>query len=64
MQGTIRKLLTLRGYGFIARPGADDVFCHWSAVMDRFDALREGQLVEYEEKVIEGRPRAFRVRPA
>lgn len=69
-QGTIKKLVKDRGFGFIAiGPGKGDVFFHVSSVADGvFDALQEGQPVEYE--IVEdggGRgkgPRAGNVRPA
>jgi CspA family cold shock protein len=47
-QGTIKRLVRDRGFGFIS--GArDDVFFHSSAVRDlRFEDLVEGQVVDYE----------------
>ncbi len=61
-QGTIKKLISNKGFGFIEGEGGE-LFFHSSAVEDsKFDELREGQSVEY----VEGRgpkgPRAENVR--
>jgi CspA family cold shock protein len=69
-QGTIKKLVHDRGFGFIAGDRRD-VFFHRSVVEeDRFDELEQGQLVEYElddaqqpQRRNQG-PRAASVRPA
>ncbi len=46
-QGTIKKLVTDKGFGFIASDG-EELFFHSSALQDgRFDDLREGQSVEF-----------------
>ncbi len=38
-----------KGYGFIAREGAEDVFVHHSQVnMEGYRSLTEGQKVEFE----------------
>ena len=48
-QGTIRKLISEKGFGFISGDG-DDLFFHHSAVEGTsFEALSEGQTVEYTE---------------
>ncbi len=47
-QGTIKKI-TDKGFGFI-QGDRGDIFFHSSAVVESsFDALREGQVVEYSE---------------
>lgn len=47
-QGTIKRLVRDRGFGFISG-GRDDVFFHSSSVRDiRFEELEEGQVVDYE----------------
>jgi CspA family cold shock protein len=47
-QGTIKKLVADRGFGFISGDRGD-VFFHHSSVADgAFDDLQEGQTVEYE----------------
>ena len=68
-QGTIKKLVTDRGFGFISAADTD-VFFHHSTVVDAsFDDLQEGQSVEYEiDDDDSGRsrgkgPRASRVKP-
>ena len=49
-QGTIKKLVSDRGFGFISTGGRDDLFFHHSAVQETaFEALHEGQEVEYGE---------------
>jgi CspA family cold shock protein len=46
-QGTIKKLVADKGFGFIQTDG-DDVFFHCSVVAEAaFDQLREGQQVEF-----------------
>ncbi len=47
-QGTIKKLVSERGFGFIKTTG-DDLFFHNSEVQGgAFDSLHEGQAVDYE----------------
>ncbi|HMF83098.1 MAG TPA: cold-shock protein [Acidimicrobiia bacterium] len=47
--GTVKWFNAEKGYGFIAREGAEDVFVHYSAIqMDGYRTLDEGQLVEFE----------------
>ena len=46
--GTVKWFNGSKGYGFIAREGADDVFVHFSAVqMEGYKVLEEGQRVEF-----------------
>ena len=46
--GTVKWFNAAKGYGFIEREGADDVFVHFSAIQsDGFRALNEGQKVEF-----------------
>jgi CspA family cold shock protein len=48
-QGTIKKLVADRGFGFISGQDRGDVFFHLSSVVGvSFEDLREGQAVEYE----------------
>lgn len=62
-QGTIKKL-TSKGFGFIDT-GRGDLFFHMSAVQGTtFDALHEGQTVEYEEGRGPKGPNATSVKPA
>jgi len=60
-EGTIKKL-TDRGFGFI-QGERGDIFFHSSSVEGTsFEALREGQRVEYEEGRGPKGPRAENVR--
>jgi len=61
-EGTIKKL-TNKGFGFIEGERGD-IFFHSSAVEGTsFEALSEGQQVEYEEGSGPKGPRAENVRP-
>jgi CspA family cold shock protein len=47
--GTVKWFNAEKGYGFIARDGADDVFVHFSAIqMSGYRSLEEGQRVEFD----------------
>ena len=62
-QGTIKKLISDKGFGFIAGDGKE-LFFHQSAVEGAsYDDLREGQSVEYNEGQGPKGPRAENVRP-
>ncbi len=46
--GTVKWFNGEKGYGFIAREGAEDVFVHYSAIQGGgFKNLDEGQRVEF-----------------
>jgi CspA family cold shock protein len=46
--GTVKWFNAAKGYGFIAREGAEDVFVHFSAIQsDGYKTLDEGQRVEF-----------------
>jgi len=69
-QGTITKLVSDRGFGFISAEG-QEVFFHHSVVADgAFDSLKIGQTVEYQVEAGGGGdrpgkgPRAASVKPA
>ena len=52
-QGTVKWFSNEKGYGFISREGADDVFVHFSAIEgEGYKTLTEGQAVEFE--IVEG----------
>ena len=49
-QGTIKKLVSERGFGFI-KGERDELFFHNSEVEGgAFDSLREGQTVDYQKR--------------
>jgi CspA family cold shock protein len=63
-QGTIKKLVSDRGFGFIATVGAY-LFFHHSSVEGSFESLTEGQAVEFEVDSATSRgkgPRAIQVK--
>ena len=48
-QGTVKFFNAEKGYGFISREGADDVFVHFSAIQgEGYKTLQEGQRVEFD----------------
>lgn len=48
-KGTVKWFNDEKGFGFIARPGNEDVFVHQTAiVMEGFRSLNEGDEVEFE----------------
>lgn len=62
-EGTIKRL-TDKGFGFISNDSGKDLFFHMSAVEGaRFEDLREGQKVSYNEGMGPKGPRAENVRP-
>jgi CspA family cold shock protein len=47
--GTLKIFNAEKGFGFISREGADDVFVHFSAIQgDGYKSLDEGQQVEFD----------------
>jgi len=65
-KGTIRRLITDRGFGFIKTEDEKDLFFHRSNLEGvEYSSLREGQEVEYEKgQGQDGRPAAVKVRLA
>jgi CspA family cold shock protein len=46
--GTVKWFSNAKGYGFIAREGADDVFVHHTGIRgEGYKSLDEGQRVEF-----------------
>ena len=48
-QGTIKKLVSDKGFGFIEGERGELFFHHSAVVGESFESLREGQAVEYTE---------------
>lgn len=61
-QGTIKKLLTDKGFGFIQGERGDLFFHHSALEGAEIEDLRQGQRVQYEEGRGPKGPRAERVR--
>ncbi|HEV2233205.1 MAG TPA: cold shock domain-containing protein [Terriglobia bacterium] len=65
MQGTIKRVIRDRGFGFIKSTEGQEVFFHRSGLQAiNFDALKEGENVEFEVEKGEKGDRAINVRPA
>jgi CspA family cold shock protein len=63
-EGTIKKLLTDKGYGFIDGEQGDLFFHHSAVEGATIEELRVGQAVTYEEGRGPKGPRAENVKPA
>jgi len=65
-KGTIRRLITDRGFGFIKTEQGEDLFFHRNQLQGvDYNSLREGQQVEFEVgRGRNGRLQAVRVRLA
>jgi len=62
-KGIIRRLLEHRGFGFIQSEDGHNVFFHRSEVLQvSFQALQEGQAVEFAVEETPQGPKARRVR--
>jgi CspA family cold shock protein len=64
-KGTIKKIVSDRGFGFIAAEDGKEYFFHRSGV-DRtinFDSLQGGEEVEFDIEPSQKGPRGTRVRP-
>ena len=49
MKGTIKRIISDKGYGFITVEGEEkDLFFHRTAVQGEFEDLREGDEVEFD----------------
>jgi len=63
--GTVKWFNSRKGFGFIEREGADDVFVHYSTIQgDGFKNLEEGQKVEFSVTEGDKGPQAENVVPA
>jgi CspA family cold shock protein len=65
MNGTIKRMVTDKGFGFVAAQDGSEYFFHQSACAGtRFDDLREGQAVTFEKGQGPKGPRAEDVKLA
>jgi CspA family cold shock protein len=68
-QGTIKKIVADRGFGFISAAAGDIFFHHTVVEENKFEELKEGQPVTYEiaagpdERGRDKGPRAVSVKP-
>jgi len=63
VQGTIKRLVSDKGFGFVLAPNGQEYFFHQSACAS-FDTLREGEPVTFEPGQGPKGPRAENVRLA
>lgn len=48
-RGTVKWFDDNKGFGFIQRPGQDDVFVHYRSIRgDGFRSLKDGQMVDFD----------------
>jgi CspA family cold shock protein len=64
ISGTIKRLVTDKGFGFIAAGGTEYFFHQSACTQTSFDQLREGQTVTFEVGNGPKGPRGENVRPA
>lgn len=65
MNGTIKRLVSDKGFGFVQTEDGTEYFFHQSACADvRFDELREGQVLTFEKGQGPKGPRAENIRLA
>ncbi|MGH9405086.1 MAG: cold-shock protein [Terriglobia bacterium] len=63
MQGTVKRLIRDRGFGFIRTDDGQEVFFHRSTLQDLdFEKLHEGEKLEFEVERGNKGMRAVRVR--
>ncbi len=63
MQGTIKRVIRDRGFGFIRGADGQEIFFHRSGLQGlNFDTLKEGDAVEFEVERGDKGPRAVNVR--
>ena len=64
MQGTIKRVVRDRGFGFIRSPEGQEIFFHRTSPQHlNFDDLKEGEAVEFDMERGDKGPRATAVRP-
>jgi len=63
MQGTIKRIIRDRGFGFIRSSDGQEIFFHRSSLQQiSFDGLKEGETVEFDIERGDKGPRAANVR--
>ena len=63
MQGTIKKIVRDRGFGFIQADDGREIFFHRNSLQQLdFDTLKEGEKVEFDVERTGKGPRAINVR--
>jgi CspA family cold shock protein len=63
MNGTVKRLVSEKGFGFVAGQDGNEYFFHQSSCTE-FDSLREGQSVTFDKGQGPKGPRAENVRTA
>jgi len=61
LEGTVKRWVEGRGYGFIEVDGEDDIFVH-NTDLDGTYVLRQGQKVEFDVETTPKGPRARNVK--
>jgi len=61
-KGTVKRWLSMRGYGFITAEDGRDVFVHNSEIQGK-NSLVEGEKVEFEVIDTGRGPKAVKVKP-
>jgi CspA family cold shock protein len=65
MEGTVKRVIRDRGFGFIRSADGREIFFHRSSLQGlNFETLKEGDAVEYELEDGPKGPRATSVRSA
>ena len=65
MNGTIKRMVSEKGFGFVLAEDGNEYFFHQSAcTRTPFDSMREGQAVTFERGQGSKGPRAENVQPA
>ena len=65
MKGTVKKIISDRGFGFITAEDGKEVFFHNSACVEvDFDSLQEGDSLDFEVEQGPKGPRATGIRKA
>ncbi len=65
MNGTIKRLVSDKGFGFVLAEDGNEYFFHRSACTSTsFDSMREGQTVTFQRGQGPKGPRAENVQPA